>query len=824
MPLSSDSSGTDSADSNGLPPVRQRVSIPKTPAAGVHGANVSPGRRRRRRDGQAGIKRRMVGKVAADIEEDIIISAREESERRLRELEINENEVTEQMTNFEKAVESKVSVQIEALEKAERHHAAEVIEEENIITSQAEDSHYEIEGIMATEAAHIMAALAHAEIDEHEKEIEQERVHAKEEVKRRHQRFTEEQAAAESSALGDETEMLVAQESIRIKAEQRERTEAAEKASVSARVQKRAALAAAAMKSQVEEQAAERAAAIKEEEDKFFEEERRKQKEYEDEMAAIRAEEERRKSEAEERARQAVLEEQRRVEEERIRVEEEQRRKEEQWRIDDEKERAEWEAALVDEERKKALPPPPTDLLDSEGQDNLDPASGGNIASLAAVISGESLQDDGQLTGGPMWEAAKHLMEEDKRARDAEEDALDHEFMKRRSKVPANLRRVDVRGSISEARDNAERREELKRKKAQISGSLLARAVSRTDTDSDVVPTAVAASLFRAVDTGSVLGVVEDENMPQSHGVINSRSVHTNPKCRTQMVKIVDDDAIIQLTPQMARKRTKVFQLFVIGLAVLIFGFFCSVYALTSCNFTSTDVEFGDDDGEYDLLNLHYGLFKYSPLDSAYDGYPFCVSYFEHEFGEPPAIARFSGCISVLFGSIALSVLWYYLITCVTHYLAWEIASILFILAAICQGLTFSFFKSEICSDEDHACVLGPGAIASLLATIMWFVGACEMHLNIPLQAMRQQAQSRASKLLNMELKHSKETSFWDRLPFGGKDNKNEPPSLSAYAKKNEKMKHRSDAYNNSRNDSFAGDSYVHGGASFKSYDPPTLV
>ena len=77
---------------------------------------------------------------------------------------------------------------------------------------------------MATKAAHIMEDLAHAEIDEHEKEIEQERVHAKEEVERHHQRLTEEQAAAEISALDDETEMLVAQESTRLKTEQRERT------------------------------------------------------------------------------------------------------------------------------------------------------------------------------------------------------------------------------------------------------------------------------------------------------------------------------------------------------------------------------------------------------------------------------------------------------------------------------------------------------------------------------------------------------------------------------------------------------------------------
>jgi len=132
-----------------------------------------------------------------------------------------------------------------------------------------------------------------------------------------------------------------------------------------------------------------------------------------------------------------------------------------------------------------------------------------------------------------MWDAAKHPMEEDKRAREAKEDALDHEFMKRQSKVPTKLRRVDVRGSISEARDNAEKREKLKREKAQTSGSLLPRAVNRADTDSDIVPTAVAASLFWAVGTGSVLEVVEGENMPQSHGVVNSRSVHTNPKCRT---------------------------------------------------------------------------------------------------------------------------------------------------------------------------------------------------------------------------------------------------------------------------------------------------
>mmetsp|Transcript_37253 Transcript_37253/g.86906 ORF Transcript_37253/g.86906 Transcript_37253/m.86906 type:complete len:812 (-) Transcript_37253:133-2568(-) len=806
-----DSSASISEDSNGFVPVGRP---PKATDSGSESLNLPPGRarRRRRRDGQAGIRRRLAGggsSGTADLAADCIITAKEKSEEALKELEQNEEEAAVALREYAEAVEKDASTQIEQLEKDERVQIAARELEDSIVSAQAEEIEDETEVLVVAEHAMMRANEEIARIEKHEQEVNEERVRVTKEAEERsaarYQAQEDEQIAADIDAMGDVTEMLVARESIRLKAEQKERVEMEEKKSVSSLVQQRAAAAAAAMKSQRQYQSRAQAAAMRKEEKQFLAEERRKQKEYDYMQAREKAEEERKRIEEEERKRQQA------IQEERDRIRAEERRKAAQRALQEEEEK------LKAEEERKADEAAVQRAMEEAEEKR-------KVTAEEQLRRAEEEQD---ITGGPMWLAAQKLLIEDELYRKEEEDLQNESFKKRRQKVPANLRKVDIRASINAAGENAERRAELKKKKQEVAGSLLSRAVSRNDQDSEVVPTAVAPSLFRAVDGGSVLGAVEDENMPQSHGVINAKSMGGNGESRNAMVKIVDDDAIVQLTPQMARKRTRVFQLFCIGLAVLIFGFFGAVYTLTSCNFTSTDVIFGDDDYQNNQMDIHYGLWKYSPLDSAFDGYPYCIGYFENEFGAPPKVASVASLLSVLFGFLALAVMWYYLITCVTHYLAWEIASVLFVLSGLLQSCTFLFFKSDICEDEDHNCVIGPGATASIFATFMWFVGAAEMHLNKPLQAMRQQAQSRAAKLLQMEQKSHKKVTMWNRvqnLVGGGEKVTREKPSLSAYAKKNEKMKYRSDMYHGmGRGSSLSMDSYGNGSGS-KGYDPPEIV
>merc|ERR1712048_378583 len=146
------------------------------------------------------------------------------------------------------------------------------------------------------------------------------------------------------------------------------------------------------------------------------------------------------------------------------------------------------------------------------------------------------------------------------------------------------------------------------------------------------------------------------------------------------MSQIGDEGALI-LTPKIARKRTKVVQLLVIGLLGIIGGFFGSIFTLYTCNFASADVEVGNNN----FFRLHFGMWKYSPLDSVFQGYSYCYPYDDQYTADAPVPARIVAVVALMSGSASLSVLWIYLILGVTKEFYWKNAVRLLMLAGSCQ-------------------------------------------------------------------------------------------------------------------------------------------
>lgn len=189
-----------------------------------------------------------------------------------------------------------------------------------------------------------------------------------------------------------------------------------------------------------------------------------------------------------------------------------------------------------------------------------------------------------------------------------------------------------------------------------------------------------------------------------------------------------DDDAYI-LSTTMSRKRVRVAQLLCFGLLGFSFGLLGSYFVQSSCHFVSAEVTVGES-----TFDLHYGMWKYSTLESSFQGFPFCTSYDTVYTYDAPLIPRICGVSAMILGSFSLANLWVYLILGQASRSAWLLAVVVSGLAGTCQGLTFLFFQGHVC--QRNTCSFGPGASVSLVSTIVWFVLAFEMYYNTPLSAV----------------------------------------------------------------------------------------
>lgn len=193
---------------------------------------------------------------------------------------------------------------------------------------------------------------------------------------------------------------------------------------------------------------------------------------------------------------------------------------------------------------------------------------------------------------------------------------------------------------------------------------------------------------------------------------------------------MTDADAMV-LNATLAHKRVKVVQLLFFGLLGILLAFLGSFYVQSTCHFANSSVVVGANS---EIFVLHYGLWKYTPIDSVFQGYSYCANYDDEYTNDTPLIPRIAGVGGIIAGTFALVVLWFYLITGRASYKFWNWAIAMAALAGVNQGFTFLFFIGSVC--ERNTCSLGPGGWVGIVSAVAWFLVSFEMYYNKPISVM----------------------------------------------------------------------------------------
>ena len=179
------------------------------------------------------------------------------------------------------------------------------------------------------------------------------------------------------------------------------------------------------------------------------------------------------------------------------------------------------------------------------------------------------------------------------------------------------------------------------------------------------------------------------------------------------------------------KKRGRIVQLLTIGLLSFLISFLGGILVLSSCFIVSGTVV-----GTYgQMYDLHFGLWKYSPVESASRGYHYCTNYDGDYINSAPWLGRSSSLIAMAGGAFSLGVLFFYLVLGRSVKNTWNIAVYTAIFSGILQLSTLSILFSPICKEVE--CSLGPAGIISVVAGFFYFVLAFEMYYNTPLMNHR---------------------------------------------------------------------------------------
>lgn len=160
-----------------------------------------------------------------------------------------------------------------------------------------------------------------------------------------------------------------------------------------------------------------------------------------------------------------------------------------------------------------------------------------------------------------------------------------------------------------------------------------------------------------------------------------------------------------------------------------VLGFFLSLYVQTTCHFVTANETVGEDEAKF---FLYYGLHKFTPVDSAFQGHSYCLGYDTEYSYPPPMLPRIFGIFGTLFGLIPMIVICVYLRYTYTDEKLWNGAMWMLYLGFVCQIFTLSIFLLGMCQDGVQ-CSMGPGAWATSVVAIVWFSLSLEMKLNSPL-------------------------------------------------------------------------------------------
>jgi len=182
------------------------------------------------------------------------------------------------------------------------------------------------------------------------------------------------------------------------------------------------------------------------------------------------------------------------------------------------------------------------------------------------------------------------------------------------------------------------------------------------------------------------------------------------------------------------QKRRYLVQFLIVGIWVTVVGMLGNIYLGFSCYFASAPIEVGAYEVEIDL---RYGLWVYSPLQSAMTGFPYCNRYDENH--EAPLIPQIFHLCASATGMFSLFVMWYYLIAGRIGRCVWTCAVWSSFLATILQLLMLLFFALDTC--EEATCSWGVGSSVVLVTAFAWFILAIELNLqyrNLGIQSVPQ--------------------------------------------------------------------------------------
>jgi len=194
-----------------------------------------------------------------------------------------------------------------------------------------------------------------------------------------------------------------------------------------------------------------------------------------------------------------------------------------------------------------------------------------------------------------------------------------------------------------------------------------------------------------------------------------------------------DEQAAFLIHTGLAHKRVRVVQLLIIGLVGMLLGWLGNFFVSSSCHFASVPVTVGQNG---DVFRLHFGLWNYSPVDSALDGYKYCYPYNQGQrTADAPVVARAINLAALLVGTYPLVVLWWYLISGKVHALFWKTAVYSALVAGALQFATpIFFFTGSLC--RESTCSVGPAAALSAVTAVAWGVLGAELHYQCPVVDM----------------------------------------------------------------------------------------
>jgi hypothetical protein len=237
------------------------------------------------------------------------------------------------------------------------------------------------------------------------------------------------------------------------------------------------------------------------------------------------------------------------------------------------------------------------------------------------------------------------------------------------------------------------------------------------------------------------------------------------------MIRISKQDEALFLNTGLANKRVRVVQLLIIGLVALLLGWLGNFFVGTSCNFASVDVYVGQNS---EVFSLHFGLWKYSPVDSAFNGYNYCYPYGENHKTDAPIVPRISNLGALLVGTYSLIVLWWYLISGRVVERYWRWAERMAIIAGVLQLSTLFFFVGRLC--RRSKCTFGPASVVALVTAVAWLGLAWELHYNMPVPDEKKEEPAPVVTNLEMADLQGASQEYYERFSPRGQY---QPPSIS---------------------------------------------